>query len=403
MALIIEPKICSGCELCIAVCPFNAIEIVNGTAQESDGCSGCGACVEHCPAGAIKIAENGNGAFKSQIPRDVWVYAEQFRGVLARVSLELLGEGRRLADILGVQLAAVLVGSNVESLASELIAYGADQVYLVQDRAKEHYITEVYARALYDLVKSEKPEIFLIGATTTGRDLAPRLAAQLQTGLTADCTKLEVDLEARLLLQTRPAFGGNLMATITCPTAWPQMATVRPGVMKGLQADLTRKGQVVKVKPRINPADLQKVFHSLVPALHKHVKLEDADIIVSGGRGIGGPEGFKLLSRLARELGGEVGGSRIAVEQGWIPQENQVGQTGKTVRPKLYLACGISGAIQHVAGMKGSNYIIAINKDPQAPIFGVADLGIVADYKEVVTSWLNYLSSQREKTAFAAC
>jgi electron transfer flavoprotein alpha subunit len=395
MILIIEPKLCSGCEVCTVVCPFTAIKVIDGIAKEDDGCSGCGACIEHCPTGAIKMAENGAAAVKAQVPRGVWVYAEQFRGVLARVSLELLGEGRHLADTLDVELAAVLVGADVADLARELIACGADKVYLLQDRALEHYNTEVYSRVLHDLARNEQPEIILIGATTTGRDLAPRLAAQLRAGLTADCTRLDIDLEERLLLQTRPAFGGNLMATIICPKSWPQMATVRPGVMKALQADYTRQGQIIRIKPQVNLSDRKKVFRALFPALHKHVRLEEADIIVSGGRGIGGPEGFKLLSRLAGELGGEVGGSRIAVEQGWIPQENQVGQTGKTVRPKLYLACGISGAIQHVAGMKGSDYIIAINKDPQAPIFGVADLGIVADYKEVVTSWLNHINIDR--------
>lgn len=388
MALVINREKCTGCEVCVSVCPFSAIEVVGGIAQEGEGCTACGTCVEKCPFEALSLPENSQARSKAFRDQGVWVFAEQHEGKLAEVSLEILGEGRRLADTLGVELAAVLPGYGIDSLALELFAYGADKVYVAEDKALEHYTTEAHVQVLTNIVQKERPEIMLVGVTTTGRDLAPRLAARLHTGLTADCTGLEIDKEERLILQTRPAFGGNLMATIVCPEGRPQMSTVRPGVMKKAEIDPTRSGQVIKVKPEIAKENLKKVFRKLVPAVKKDIRLEEAEVVVSGGRGVGGVEGFQLLGCLAAKLGGELGGSRIAVENGWVPQESQLGQTGKTVRPRVYIACGISGAIQHVAGIKDSDYIIAINKDPDAPIFKVADLGIVADWREVVTQLL---------------
>lgn len=315
--------------------------------------------------------------------KDIWVFAEQREQKLMNVSLEILGEARKLADKKGVKACAVLIGYGVKNLADELVKYGADKVYVVEHPLLKNYTTEGYAKVITDLVKEFKPEVILYGATHIGRDLAPRIASRLCTGLTADCTALDID-EKGLLLQIRPAFGGNLIATIVCPEKRPQMATVRPGVMKKAPKDESRTGEIVEVQANIGESDIRVQILEIVKEARSKVNLEEADIIVSGGRGVGGPEGFKLIQQLADALGGEVGASRAAVDAGWISQDHQVGQTGKTVRPKLYIACGISGAIQHIAGMGNAKTIVAINKNPDAPIFKIADYGIVGDLFKVI-------------------
>ena len=326
--------------------------------------------------------------------KNVWVYAEQREGELQKIGLELIGEGKRLADKLGVEVCAVLVGKNIEGLSSKLFEFGADKVYLVEDDLLEHYTTDGHTKVISEMVDELKPEILLIGATNIGRDLAPRIASRVSTGLTADCTQLDIEAETRTLLQTRPAFGGNLMATIINTEFRPQMSTVRPGVMDPLEPVEGRTGELIRIIPKISAGDVRVKVREIVKAKKKGVLIEEAHVIVSGGRAMGGPEGFEILKPLAERLGGEIGASRAAVDSGWIEKSHQVGQTGKTVKPVIYIACGISGAIQHLAGMKDSDVIIAINKDPEAPIFKIANYSIVGDYKEVVPALVEMLGEK---------
>ena len=319
-----------------------------------------------------------------KMSKDVYVIAEQRDGKIQKVSVELVGEATKLAKDLGEKVVAVLLGSNVTDKAQELIQYGADKVVVVDDPMLEKYATEPYAKAVTAVIKELEPEIVLYGATSIGRDLAPRVSARVHTGLTADCTKLAINEETKLLHMTRPAFGGNIMATIVCKNHRPQMATVRPGVMSALAKDETRTGEVVNFKVDFVPADMNVEIIEEVKETRKTVDITDAKVLVSGGRGIGSPEFVPVLQEAADVLGGVVSGSRPVIEAGWLSKERQVGQTGKTVRPNLYLACGISGAIQHVAGMEESDVIIAINKDEDAPIFDVADYGIVGDLNKIV-------------------
>lgn len=316
--------------------------------------------------------------------KGVWILAEQRGGKLQKVSLEILSKGRELADTLGVELTAVLLGTKLEGIAKDLIAYGADKVIYAENPFLEHFTTDGYTKVICELVKDLKPEIILVGATFIGRDLAPRIAARLATGLTADCTGLDIDQENRNLLMTRPAFGGNLMATIVCGEHRPQMSTVRPGVFEKLVKDETRAGDIMKLTMDLEETDIRTKVEKLVKACKECIDIGEAKVLVSGGRGLGSKEGFELLRELAELLGGTVSGSRAAIDNGWLDKTCQVGQTGKTVRPSLYIACGISGAIQHLAGMQDSDYIIAINKDAEASIMKVADLAIVGDYKKVV-------------------
>jgi electron transfer flavoprotein alpha subunit len=316
--------------------------------------------------------------------KDVYVVVEQRDGVLAKVTLELIGEASKLAADLEQKVVAVLLGDNISGEAQRLIAYGADEVVFVQDPMLKEYVTEPYTKALTKVLLECEPEIVLYGASSIGRDLAPRIASRIHTGLTADCTKLDIDPENKLLLMTRPAFGGNIMATIVCREYRPQMATVRPGVMKLRDKDETRKGEVREIKVDFVPEDMNVEIREVVKETHKRTDITEASILVSGGRGIGSAEYYDTLAELAAELGGEISSSRANVDAGWIAKDRQVGQTGKTVRPDLYLACGISGAIQHVAGMEGSECVIAINKNDSAPIFDVSDLGIVGDLKVIV-------------------
>lgn len=316
--------------------------------------------------------------------RGVWVIAEQREGKVLNIALELLGEGRKLADKLGVELTALLLGHNVGDIAEELIKYGANNILKVDHKLLEVYTTDAYTKVISDLVKERKPEAVLIGATTIGRDLGPRIAGRVGTGLTADCTRLEIDETDRKLLQTRPAFGGNLMATIVCPKNRPQMSTVRPGVMEKAHYNEYRTGVIEDITPTLTEKDIIANVVKVVKAAKNKVSLADASIIVSGGRGLGDYKGFELIQKFAGKLGGVVGSSRAAVDNGWIAHDHQVGQTGTTVRPKLYVACGISGAIQHLAGMAESECIVAINKNPDAPIFDVAHYGIVGDLYDVI-------------------
>lgn len=329
--------------------------------------------------------------------KGVWVFAEQRDGEIQKVSLELLGKGRELADVLETKLTAVLLGADVGKLANELIYYGADEVILAEDQLLGIYATEPYTKVMTELIQERKPEIFLLGATAIGRDLAPRISARIHTGLTADCTSLEIEGETNLLLMTRPAFGGNLMATIVCPDHRPQMSTVRPGVMMKRDRDESRSGDIIQHHCNLTAADLNIEIVEVVKETKKKVNIEDAEVLVSGGRGMGNPENFRILEDLAKELGGVVSGSRAVVDAGWLERERQVGQTGKTVRPNLYFACGISGAIQHLAGMEESDLIIAINKNDTAPIFEIADVGIVGDVNKVIPAVTEEIRRMREE------
>jgi len=315
--------------------------------------------------------------------RGVWVFAEQNEGRLRRVSLELLGKGRELANRLGVELTAILLGENVGKLCADLIHYGADRVLWAISPKLRYFSTDIYTRVIASAATEHKPEIFLVGATYVGRDLAPRIARRLGAGLSADCVSLDIDEETRLLQQTCPAFGGSLMVTIVTPKHRPQMATVRPGVMQPLQKS-TRKGETISIPVDIEDKDMRVSTLDVIKETRRGIELEQAEIIVAGGMGVGSAEDFKMLGRLAELLGGEVGASRDAVEAGWAPSDCMIGQTGKTVKPKLYIACGISGAVQHAVGMKDSEVIVAISKDRKAPIFEIADYGIVADLHQVI-------------------
>ncbi len=390
---IIKDK-CIGCELCIASCPFNAIIVENKMAEILDNCTLCGVCVSSCKFDAIDfVKDEVEGPEDLSTYTGVWVFGEQKNGVLAGVALELLGEGRRLADELGEELSAVLMGEGVEGAAKLMVAHGADNVYVVDHKSLTLYNDESYTDIFVQLIKKHKPEIVLMGASTYGRSLAPRISSRINTGLTADCTKLEIDPEKKILMQTRPAFGGNLMATIICPNHRPQMSTVRPKVMKALEPDYERTGNIIAEDVSI-PENLSVKVVKVVSELSDMVNLTEADIIVSGGRGIGDPKNFALLHELARLLGGAVGASRAAVDADWISYSHQVGQTGKTVGPKVYFACGISGAVQHLAGMSSSDTIIAINKNPDAPIFKIAKFGIVGDVLQVVPELIKEFKAQ---------
>ena len=331
--------------------------------------------------------------------KDVYVLAEQRDGNIQKVAFELVGEATKLAKDLNEQVVAILLGDGVTAKAEELIQHGADKVIVVDDPMLAKYATEPYAKAITAIIKEFDPEIVLYGATSIGRDLAPRVSARVHTGLTADCTKLEIAEDTKLLNMTRPAFGGNIMATIVCKNHRPQMATVRPGVMKALAKDEARKGEVVDFKVDFTDADMNVKIREVVKGDSKAVDITEAKVLISGGRGIGSPDFFGKLQELADVLGGVVSASRAAVDAGWIEKDRQVGQTGKTVRPDLYMACGISGAIQHVAGMESAEYIVAININDTAPIFDVADLGIVGDVKAIVPKLTEAIAKRKAEKA----
>ena len=385
---------CAGCGECIAACPYNAVALENGLPVFSGACNLCGACVEACPSGAIeRLAAAGKPAVDKASYRDIWVFAETRDGQPAKVVLQLLGAGRSLADQVGQQLCAVLIGDNPGGLAELLIAHGADRVLLAEHPALAACRDEPYTAVLARAVNQYRPSIILFGATAAGRSLAPRLAARLRTGLTADCTGLEIDPVSGDLLQTRPAFGGNIMAAIVTPNHRPQLATVRPGVFKPLQYDRSRQGEVTRLAVSNGLLAARTEVLGFTAAGGESVSLEDATVIVAGGRGLGSAENFELVKELASLLGGAVGASRAAVDEGWISYAHQVGQTGKTVSPRLFIACGISGAIQHLVGMQGSEVIVAINKNPDAPIFKVATYGLVGDAATILKELIAQLRS----------
>ena len=396
---IIEDQ-CTGCGNCLPSCPFGCLELVENKAIIREGCTLCGACREVCPCEAISIEREAVSATPSiKKYQGVLVFAEQHRGRLRDCALELLGAGQKLAGTLHQELAAALIGSEVETLCPILFAHGADKVYLMEGEELQLYHTEPYADAMSGVINRYKPSIVLFGATTTGRDLAPRIAARLRTGLTADCTGLEIEDKTGLLLQIRPAFGGNIMATIKCANHRPQMATVRPKVMKKPIPDFSRRGEMIRVDGQVDSRNLRTRILNIIEAADQMANLEEAEIVISGGRGLEKAENFHLLEDLARALGGAVGASRAAVDAGWKPHPFQVGQTGKTVCPKLYVACGISGAIQHLVGMQTSDIVVAINKDPEAPIFKAADLGIVGDLFQVVPALIRLVQAGRDREA----
>ena len=383
MTVWVEVDLCSGCKRCTRACPYGAIEMKEGKAQVQDRCTSCGACLQVCKEKALQTDAKPREIPDFSDRKGVWVFAEQRDGRLDKVSLELLGKAQELGAALSQSVSAVLLGHGVAGLSETLIAYGAETVYLVEHKALKDFRTNAYTQAIEELVKRYKPNILLMGATHLGRDLAPRVSRRVEVGLTADCTELSIDPKEGILLQTRPAFGGNVMATIANRYSRPQMATVRPGVMEALRKP-GAKGKVVPHEISLREETIGTRVLELVREKKKKANLSEAKVIIAGGRGVGDAAGFKILEDLAAVLGGEVAGTRVAVEEGWIPADRQVGQTGQSVRPELYVACGISGAIQHRAGMMNSRYIIAVNKDPRAPIFQVADWGIVGDVHEVI-------------------
>ena len=392
MAIIVKKEACKGCRLCIKSCPFSAITLDDQKkAVIGMACTECGTCVEKCPFHAIEKTAAEKEKADISAYHGVWVFAEQRGGKLMPVVIELLGEGRKLAQQIGTELCAVLLGENVADLARECIGYGADKVYVADAPELKDYTTDAYTKVIYEAIQQYKPEIVLCGATHIGRDLGPCLSVKCETGLTADCTKLEIDPVDHKIMQTRPAFGGNLMATIVCPEHRPQMSTVRPGVMEKAACDPDRTGEIVTLQPVFADGDLRVKVLEIVKNLENAVSLTDAKVIVAGGMGLGSKEGFDLLAKLADRLGGVVAASRACVDAGWAPHSWQVGQTGTTVKPAIYIACGISGAIQHVAGMKDSGYIVAINKNPSAAIFELADYGIVGDLYDVIPAILDAL------------
>lgn len=395
--LIVDNELCTGCGICEDNCAFAAIEVVDGLAVVGDACTLCGSCVDSCEVEALTIE-----GVENNIQMDlaswsgVWVYCEFRAGKLAPVSKELLGIGKTLADARGVKLTAVLIGFETGDIAENLIGHGADIVYRADDPALRYFTDETYGAVLTKLIQEHKPEVVLAGATAIGRSFLPGVANTLRAGLTADCTQLSIRAEDGALLQTRPAFGGNIMATIECPNSRPQMSTVRPNVMKALEFDPKRNGEVIDID--LEPAQLQskvRVLESVVAELD-NVNIQESDILVGGGRGLENEKGFELIRELAKSLNGSVAASRAVVDSGWIGYPHQVGQTGKTVAPKLYIACGISGAIQHVAGMQSADTIVAINRDADAPIFNVTDFGIVGDLFEILPKLISSIEGRQK-------
>jgi len=351
---------------------------------DMEKCTLCGACAEACKSDAVVIRKPEKPKTDLSAFQDVWIVAEQKDGDIQSITFELLGEGRKLADQQGVNLCAVLLGHHIREKAMELVYRGADRVYVVDKPELAWFQDEPYAAVVVDLIRTHKPCIILCGATTIGRSLGARVAVTVKAGLTADCTGLAIDPETSNLLQTRPAFGGNIMATIITPHHRPQMATVRHKVMKEASLDTSRSGEVLvqEIAEELLKSRARRV--NFVPEVESTTNIAEANIIISGGRGLQAPENFSLIRELAEVMGAGVGSSRAAVDAGWIPYSHQVGQTGKTVCPKIYFACGISGQIQHLAGMSSSDVIVAINKDPDAPIFRVASYGIVGDLFKIV-------------------
>jgi electron transfer flavoprotein alpha subunit len=385
-------KNCVGCSLCVKACPYDAITLSGLPTEKGkptavidlEKCTLCGACVEACKRyKAIVITRRTFKGQKVSLYKGICIYAEHRRGRLGSVVSEIVGAARELQKELSSTVSAILVGSGVRPMADELLALGVDEVWMIDDPGIGDFDEDVHAELVTQIILEKRPEVFLGGGTVWGRSLLPRVAARVLTGLTADCTELAVDPSTMLLRQTRPAFGGNIMATILTQNHRPQMATVRHKVMKPAEKVTHPQGKVLEF-PHIEVPKSQLEFLEFVEEQGATVNLAEADIIVSGGRGLKEAKNFAYVEKLALVAGGAVGSSRAAVDAGWIPYSHQVGQTGKTVKPKIYIACGISGAIQHQAGMKGSDLIVAINADPNAPIFDIAHLGIVGDLFQVI-------------------
>ncbi len=388
MIRVIKEK-CTGCGICVKVCPFGAIELIDGKANIGEKCVLCGSCVKSCPVSAIVIDQEERTS-SEDIYSGVWIFAEAENG-LEEVSLELMTKARELADRLKERACAVLIGKDVKRYAEELGRYGADVVYLIEDKRLAEFRAETYAHVLMELIRRYRPSIMLYPATRKGRSFAPRVAAALNLGLTADCTSL--DIKDGMLLQSRPAFGGNIMADIISPHTRPQMATVRPNVLK--KKENPRNFKIVEFKTELPESALMTEILDKIRTAGEGMKINEADVIVAGGAGMGGKNGFEMLSELAELLNGAVAASRKAVEMGWAPKSSQVGQSGTTVSPKVYIACGISGAVQHIVGMKESELIIAINSDRKAPIFDVADYGIVGDVNEIIPALMKSILEKR--------
>lgn len=390
--LIIETEKCTACGICESSCAFGAISVQGECAVVNDSCTLCGACVDNCPEQALRI-EIAEKRIQADLDAytGIMVFAECRHGKVAPVSYELLGIGRKLADKRGVRLSAVLPGGAVAAYAADLIAAGADTVFLAEHPVLEQFHEDVYARILEQVIREQKPEVVLAGATAIGRSVIPYVATALDAGLTADCTHLDIRDEDGMLLQTRPAFGGNIMATIECPLTRPQMATVRPKVMAPALPDPSRKGEVVRIEVPQDQAQSKIEVLETVVNTSDQVNIQEVETLVAGGRGLDSAKGFELIRELAAELGGAVAASRAAVDSGWIPYPHQVGQTGKTVSPKLYVACGISGAVQHAVGMQSAEIVVAINRDKNAPIFDIATYGVVGDLYEVVPKLIKRL------------
>ncbi len=397
MAIRIDLEKCNGCTMCSRACPYQALEMVDKKALWiEDRCTLCGACLESCKFEAL------TGQIPTrQIPdfsdyQGVWVFVEQHDGAFHRSAYELLGCARTLAGDLNQEVVAVCLGKDLAEKAQDLIHHGADRCIIVEDPSLVYYQTCTYTHVLGQLIGRHKPNIFLMAATHLGRDLAPRLARRMGLGLTADCTRLSIDPEEKILLQTRPAFGGNIMATIATRFSRPQMATVRPGIMKALEADSSRVGAIEP--EQVTLADCQEFTRVLECVMRERtgMDLASAKIIVAGGRPVCSERGIAVLGDFAEAVGGQIACTRVVVEEGFMAQERQVGQTGRSVRPEVYFACGISGAVQHKAGMDGSRYIIAINKDPDAPIFEIADFAIVGDLFEILPALTQAVKRQIE-------
>ncbi len=375
---------CKGCNLCMKACGFGAITIKDKLAIiDIAKCTYCGACEPACKFKAIEIIRDNVNRSGFEDYKGVWVYGENRDGEFAEVVFELIGEGKKLAEKLKEELSVIIIGDKSKKLVDKLTQYGVDNVYYMEDKLLNNYETNTFTAVIVEAIRIYKPSIVLYGASSEGRSVAPRVAARVKTGLTADCTGLDINKDNDLA-QTRPAFGGNIMATILC-TRRPQMATVRPHVMsKAVKIKTAKPIKIIELKTKISKEDLHTKLIEYVKEAKGNVNLVEADIIVTAGRGIQSADNLKLIQELADALGGCVGASRAVVDADWIDHFHQVGQTGKTVHPKIYIACGISGAIQHVAGMSSSDMIIAINKDPNAPIFNIADIGIVGDLFQVI-------------------
>ena len=373
---------CTLCKVCIDVCPFDAIEIKDNKIFINEKCTLCGLCVKNCPEKALYKEEKKKEEIDTSKYQGIWFFAETKDGSISPVSYEMLSACLKIKEKLNQEISGVLFGENVSSLAPDLIKRGCDNVYVIKNEKLENFGEQTFADAFSKLINKYKPNIVIAAATMIGRSFIPSVAAKIKTGLTADCTDIDIDEETGLLVQTRPTFGGNLMAKIICKYHRPQMATIRPKIFSPAEVIDGKDGNIIEENIEIEDDGNVEILGR--EKVENVVDLQEAEIIVSGGRGMKGPENFDIIKEFASLLGGAVGASRAAVDSGWIPYPHQVGQTGKTVKPKIYIACGISGAIQHLAGMQTSDFIIAINKDREAPIFKVANLGVVGDLFEVV-------------------